>query len=114
MSKSYMTREQMFALGDLLRQHCHKTEAGFAEYDPPWTDELIHKQIGGSYTINHVSHLRKELIGKFAPSTNILNQYQLKDYIIELTKRVDTLQAKLDKVEHWARHRPKSPFGVIE
>jgi hypothetical protein len=113
MTKTYLTREQMFLLGDLIRQHCHRNEDGFAVYDAPWTDELILKQVGSPYNINHVAHLRKELCGKFPPTTNILNQYQLKDYILELTKRVDGLQAKLDKIEHWARQRPRTPFGEI-
>jgi len=114
MPKTALTRELLFRLGDTLRQHCHKTEDGFATYDDPWTDDLIVKHVGSGVTRSHVQRLRVELIGRFAPTTNILNQYQLKDYLLELTKRVDYLQAKCEALETWAAARKMAPYHFGE
>ena len=99
-------------LGDFIKGICHvNKETEFAEYDHPWSDELVVKEFsrlpiaqGFVITIHHVTHIRRDLVGNLAPSRGgTASAKNNSDEIVDLKERLSQLEA-------WASQRPVKPF----
>jgi len=99
-TKNMLKQNQLFRLGDLLRQHCSSVD-GFAVYSDGWSDEQVVETLKGEFslTVSNVAGLRKSLLGKFPPSTesggNASNA---------------SLMRRIEALEKWAAARPVASF----
>jgi hypothetical protein len=63
------TRGELFSIGRLLEQHCHKLPDGFSHYDKGWDDATIAKAVGDHIAIASVSFYRAQEYGKIRDGT---------------------------------------------
>lgn len=101
MSKIILGRQALFALGDMIRQHCHFVD-GFAVYDKPWSDNLIYEEFSKTTKCSKVSvtNLRHELVGDLAHARGGPLR----------TRELEEINKRLEALEQWAASRKMAPF----
>ena len=141
MTKSMLSRPDLFWLGDLMRKHCASVN-GFAVYEEGWSDERLLKELidaGRLGSINNVRNLRLDLIGDIKKvSSQIANGVSPDDIRVindkldalheennelrglmkklqadneVLGNHINALSTRLKTIEDWGRTRPHVPFG---
>ena len=108
MAKVTLTRQALFVLGDLIRAHCHADERGFAIYDAPWTDKLIHEEFSKTTkcSLSSVVGLRAEIVGKLITARGGPVRK-------EFAKELAQLQQRVTELERWAAGRKMLPYKLV-
>lgn len=90
-TKNVMNYRTIFAVGNLIKDHCRVVDQQGVQYEDGWDDERIAKESGA--TVLNVKGLREKILGKLykAPTR-------------------DSLEARITALEAWAGLRPESPF----
>lgn len=98
-----MSKTTQLKVIDLLREHCHLGDDGFAHYDAPWSDQLVVEQFSsGELTLNHVKDWRVDIIGKLRLAYGGMAS--------DKSGWLPAIEARLAQLEAWAAERPVKPF----
>jgi hypothetical protein len=81
-------------LTDHLREHCRLNAAGFAEYDPGWSDVAILALFPEGVTANHVKDMRRIAIGELEASRK-----PTYSRLAELAETISTFEKRIAALE---------------
>lgn len=100
-AKIFLTRKQLFEVGDMIRQHCKTNEYGFAVYDDGWDDSQILQSFLTKFPIKmtNVANLRQDIVGDLRK----VNKSDVHEEIAMLRRRLFLL-------EQWATKRKHDAF----
>ena len=96
------TYAEAFFIGDLIRLHC-KRVGDYAIYDDGWSDQEVLKQVGGTFVLNNVENIRRQIVGPLRIS-------KMKKADLDLEERIAKLEKIANDLEDWAASRPREPY----
>jgi hypothetical protein len=104
-----LTANQLIALSDVLRAHCHRSPEG-AVYEDGWNDERVANEAIPEYAGNKtatVGHYRVAL--GFGRLRAVAKKESMGDRLAELEKRVDWVEKYLNRPSLSLIDAPKEP-----
>lgn len=104
-----LTANQLIALSDIIRAHCHRSPEG-AVYEDDWNDERVANEAIPEYTGNKTAaaaHYR--VILGFGRLRVTVKKESISDRLEKLEKRVDWVEKHLNRPSLSLMDAPKEP-----